>query len=146
MIPARALPGLILIGIAVTLCACSSGATTQAESGKGLDVPPLPPVLSAIGPSAVGVASWYKFGPDLRRTCTGQPLLNDQLSAASPTLPMGTWARVALLHGDRSVVVRVNDCMPPGHRIIDVSEAAARDLGLLTCGVAFVRVTPVAPQ
>jgi rare lipoprotein A len=104
--------------------------------------PVLPAV--AIGPSVVGMASWYRRGPRLVRTCTGEPLLNDRLSAASPVLPMGTRVRVTRLDGDRSVVVRVNDCMPRGRRMIDLSEEAARELGLLQCGVALVRITPVA--
>lgn len=59
---------------------------------------------------------------------------------------MGTVVRVALLHEDRSVIVRIDDCMPRGHRIIDLSVEAARELGLLERGVALVRVTPVAWQ
>lgn len=59
---------------------------------------------------------------------------------------MGTEVRVTLLHEDRSVIVRVDDCMPRGRRIIDLSVEAARELGLLQCGIAWVRVTPVASR
>ena len=150
---ARVAPGLVLMGLAITLAACSSGpvhddaVARAALMGLAPDDPaPSPQVLPAIavGPSAVGMASWYRRGPSLQRTCTGEPLLDDRLSAASPVLPMGTKVRVTLLNGDRSVIVRVNDCMPRGRRLIDLSVAAARELGLLQCGVAMVRVTPVA--
>lgn len=95
-------------------------------------------------PSHVGLASWYAAGPHLRRTCTGEPLINGHLTAASAVLPAGTWARVALVDGERSVIVRVNDCMPHEKRIIDLSVAAARKLGIIERGTALVRVTPIA--
>jgi rare lipoprotein A len=57
---------------------------------------------------------------------------------------MGTTIRVTLLRETRSVIVLVNDCMPRGDRVIDLSEEAAKhQLGLLNMGVARVRVTPV---
>jgi peptidoglycan lytic transglycosylase len=142
---------LLVIGFA--LAACSSNAEHVDAAARGTpfglasDDPTSSSEISgvvAIGPSVVGFASWYRRGPNLRRTCTGRSLSDSGLLAASPTLPMGTQVRVALLHAARSVIVRVDDCMPPGHRVIDLSEAAARELGLLQRGVALVRVTPVA--
>jgi rare lipoprotein A len=56
---------------------------------------------------------------------------------------MGTTIRVTLLRENRSVIVLVNDCMPRGDRVIDLSEEAAKQLGLLNMGIARVRVTPV---
>lgn len=58
-------------------------------------------------------------------------------------LPMGTMVRVSMLDNSRSVVVRVNDRMPHNHRLIDLSEAAAKELGLIGSGVATVTVTPI---
>jgi len=58
-------------------------------------------------------------------------------------LPVGTKVRISRLNDDRSVVVLVNDCMPHGHRIIDLSEAAASEIGLVSSGVAMVSVTPL---
>lgn len=43
----------------------------------------------------------------------------------------------------RSVVVKVNDCMPHNGRLLDLSEGAARDLGMISQGIAQVSVTPV---
>jgi rare lipoprotein A len=101
------------------------------------------PSFQVSGPSVTGYASWYRRSAALNRTCTGQRLNNNALSAASPTLPMGTTVRVTLLRENRSVIVRVNDCMPRGDRVIDLSEEAAKQLGLLNMGIARVRVTPV---
>jgi len=102
-----------------------------------------PPQLVAAEPSETGTASWYRTGWRLHRTYSGQLLNNNALTAASSVLPMGTLVRVDLLDDDRSVVVRVNDRMPRNHRLIDLSEIAARELGLMGCGVATVTVTPI---
>jgi rare lipoprotein A len=104
---------------------------------------PAAPQLVDVAPAAVGVASWYRVGRGLHRTCSGQMLDNNALTAASPTLPMGTMVRVTRMDGGGSVLLLVNDRMPREHRILDVTEVAARDLGLLGSGVAQVSVTPV---
>jgi rare lipoprotein A len=57
---------------------------------------------------------------------------------------LGAQVRVTDVDDGASIVVRVNDCMPHGHRLIDLSEAAARQLGLVRSGVAEVRVTRLA--
>ena len=95
-------------------------------------------------PSVTGTASWYQSSRQLQRTASGQMLNNNALTAASPTLPMGTKVRVKRLNGGQSVVLVVNDRMPPNHRLIDVSATAAKKLGLKKTGVAKVTVTPVA--
>jgi rare lipoprotein A len=65
-----------------------------------------------------------------------------QLTAASRTLPLGTYARVTNVENGQSVIVRVNDRGPyVRRRGIDLSEAAAGRLGLVHEGVARVRVT-----
>jgi rare lipoprotein A len=107
-----------------------------------LPAPPLPAFVSA-GPEMSGTASWYRPGPGLHRTCTGETFTRDEMTAASHSFPIGTRLRVALLHQSRSIVVRVNDCMPHGHRILDLSEAAAEQLGLVNMGIARVSVTLV---
>jgi len=89
------------------------------------------PALVAVGPTSVGLASWYRSGRGLHRTCSGELLDNDALTAASPALPIGTTVQVARLDGSASVVLTVNDRMPRGHRILDVTELVARKLGFL---------------
>ncbi|MGH7072326.1 MAG: septal ring lytic transglycosylase RlpA family protein [Acetobacteraceae bacterium] len=150
---AWATPALVLMLIVVSLAACGSGAAHDNAVARGIPVAPAPdgrphlphvPSTIAAGPSVVGIASWYRRGPHLIRTCAGKLLSDDELVAASPTLPVGMEVRVTLLDAGRSVIVRVDDCMPRGHRVIDLSVEAARQLGLLHRGVALVRVTPVA--
>lgn len=153
----RAAPSarLAIVSLAAALAACSTGmkpdrgplAAATTFTTQPPATPRKPHASSAYRPAGrpmVGVASWYQRGPHLRRTCSGEPLQNDRLTAASPNLPVGTRARVSLVHGNRAVVVKVNDCMPPGdHRIIDLSVAAARRLRIIRQGVAKVRVTPI---
>lgn len=106
--------------------------------------PPAAPELLATGPAVNGTASWYGVGAGLHRTCSGQVFNGTTMTAASHSIPLGTQVRVALL-GDasHSIVVRVNDCMPREGRILDLSRAAAVELGILDAGVAEVSVTPV---
>jgi len=106
-----------------------------------------PPVVARFVPEGaplVGVASWYRPGRGLHRTCTGEAFTGQGFTAASPFLPLGAQVRVTDVDDGASIVVRVNDCMPHGHRLIDLSEAAARQLGLVRSGVAEVRVTRLA--
>lgn len=107
--------------------------------------PPAPPAPALVdaGPEIFGTASWYRPGPGLRRTCTGETFTASGMTAASHSIPLGTQVRVALLDDSRSIVVRVNDCMPRGRRILDLSEGAAAQLGLVNMGIARVTVTPV---
>ena len=104
---------------------------------------PVPDAIADATPAVTGVASWYRTGWHLHRTYSGAILNNNALTAASSVLPMGTKVRVERIDEDRSVVVVVNDRMPPNHRVIDLSEIAAKDLGLMGCGVATVTVTPI---
>jgi rare lipoprotein A len=103
------------------------------------------PQTNQTTPSVTGTAAWYQSSGQPQRTASGQMLNNNALTAASSTVPMGTKVRVARPGGGQAVVVTVNDRMPPNHRVIDVSAAAANRLGLKKPGVATVTVTPVAP-
>ncbi len=87
----------------------------------------------------VGHASWYALHS---RTASGEQMDPSAMTAAHPSLPFGTKVLVENLSNGRSVVVRVNDRGPfVGGRIIDVSKAAASNLGMLGSGTAQVRVT-----
>lgn len=90
----------------------------------------------------VGVASWYGLDFHGRRTANGEVYDMDSLSAAHPTLPLPTYAKVRNLENGREVVVRINDRGPYAHgREIDVSKRAAEMLGFRTKGTARVEVT-----
>jgi rare lipoprotein A (peptidoglycan hydrolase) len=88
-----------------------------------------------------GDASWYGPGLYGRKTASGEVLRPGTLTAAHRTLPFGTCLRVTNLENGRVVEVRVNDRGPyAAGRIIDVSEAAARALGMRGQGVTRVRL------
>jgi len=87
-----------------------------------------------------GPASYYGRGFAGRRTASGERFDPRAMTAASPSLPFGTRVRVTRSSGE-SVTVRINDrCGCPGGRIIDLSEGAARKIGMLKAGVVHVRV------
>lgn len=90
----------------------------------------------------VGHASWYGDLFHGRYTANGEIYDMDRLSAAHPTLPLPSYARVSNLNNGRSIVVRVNDRGPfSNDRIIDLSRASAEVLGFRRKGTAVVRVT-----
>ena len=88
-----------------------------------------------------GVASYYADSLDGNSTASGEPYDKDAMTAAHRTLPFGTVVRVVNLDNDRQVVVTINDRGPHvKNRIIDLSGAAAAELGLLDAGTARVRL------
>jgi rare lipoprotein A len=88
-----------------------------------------------------GIASWYGPGFHGGSTANGETFDADELTAAHPTLPLPSIVRVTNLANRRQLDVRVNDRGPfVGDRIIDVSQAAARQLGFERRGTARVRV------
>ncbi|UFX41731.1 septal ring lytic transglycosylase RlpA family protein [Bradyrhizobium sp. 41S5] len=90
---------------------------------------------------AEGLASWYGDDFHGRLTANGEVFDMGSLTAAHPTLPMPSYARVTNLSNGRSLVVRVNDRGPyHGNRLIDVSNKAAELLDFKGNGVARVRV------
>ncbi len=93
------------------------------------------------GTLETGEASWYGRAHQGRRTASGEPYDMYALTAAHPSLPLGTRLRVTNLRNGRSVDVRVNDRGPVAHgRIIDLSYAAAEVLGAIADGTIPVRV------
>ncbi|MBP1850134.1 rare lipoprotein A [Rhizobium halophytocola] len=93
-----------------------------------------------------GLASWYGDAFHGRKTANGEVYDQYYLSAASPTMPLPSYAQVTNLDNGSSVVVRVND-RGPFHRgrIMDVSEKTAELLDMKTIGTAHVRVKYVGP-
>src|SRR3982074_785546 len=88
-----------------------------------------------------GMASWYGDDFHGRLTANGEVFDMASLSAAHPTLPMPSYARVTNLSNGKSLIVRVNDRGPyHGNRLIDVSNKAAELLEFKGNGVARVRV------
>jgi rare lipoprotein A len=99
------------------------------------------PVAQPRRKSETGHASWY--GPRFhgRKTASGAIFDQNHYTAAHPNLPLGSRVRVVNLENQKSVDVEINDRGPyvPG-RIIDLSRAAARALGMIEDGITRVRI------
>jgi len=102
-------------------------------------------VLStAEGYDETGIASWYGTKFHGRKTSSGEPYDVYKISAAHKSLPLPTWVKVTNLENKRTLVVRVNDRGPfKEGRIIDLSYAAAVQLGVFPKGTAKVRVQAI---
>lgn len=91
----------------------------------------------------VGVASWYGGRRwQGRLTAAGVRYDERQLTAAHASLPLGSRVRVTVADSGRSVMVTINDRPGTRKRIIDLSRAAAEELGIVARGVARVTLTP----
>lgn len=102
---------------------------------------PYRPPEAPRGGVETGLASWY--GPRFHgRPTSNREIFNmNDMTAAHPTLPFGTFVTVTNLDNGRTAVVRINDRGPfVGGRIIDLSYAAARVLGMIGPGTARVRL------
>src|SRR2546426_4028160 len=100
--------------------------------------PAPPPITDGV---QVGVASWYGPGFHGNRSANGEIYDQYELTAAHPSLPLGTRVMVTNLENGRAVQVRINDRGPfIGGRAIDLSYAAARSIGMVGPGTARVRV------
>lgn len=129
--PRRPLPPVALLLLLLAAAACA---------GRR----PVPAGNVEPGWSQEGTASWY--GPRFhgRPTASGETFDMEAMTAAHPSLPLGTRIRVTVLETGRRTVLRVNDRGPfVDDRILDVSRAAARRLGFLEEGTARVRVEVV---
>lgn len=157
--------GLVVAGLCAALAACSGGSDSHDPNPQvyklGDDVPEGGGAYK-IGKAyqikgrwyrpkedrtyqSVGVASWYGEYFHGRKTANGEWYDMERLSAAHPTLPLPTYARVTNLENGRSVVVRVNDRGPFARdREIDMSFAAAKELGFVRAGTAKVHVKYIA--
>jgi rare lipoprotein A len=88
-----------------------------------------------------GLASWYGAKHHGKLTASGEVFNQEHFTAAHPTLPWGSRVKVINLDNGKSVDVRINDRGPfKKGRIIDVSRAAARALGMVGQGITRVRL------
>jgi rare lipoprotein A len=123
---------LSLVGI-LAACAPATGTFTPTANAQGLE--------------PEGRASWYGAEFAGRRTANGEIYDPSQLTAAHKTLPFGTFVRVTNPSSGQSVVVRINDRGPfkPG-RVIDVSRAAAEQIGMIGPGTLVVGLEIIPDQ
>ncbi|WP_411728047.1 septal ring lytic transglycosylase RlpA family protein [Methyloglobulus sp.] len=123
---------------ALAISGCSSehsrgqSKLTQQEKGSGITKPVH---------KEVGEASWYGPGFHGKETANGETFDQKEMTAAHPTLPMGTKAKVTNLDNGKKVEVRINDRGPYAeHRVIDLSSAAANKLDMKEDGTTQVKV------
>ncbi|WP_456414082.1 septal ring lytic transglycosylase RlpA family protein [Oceanithermus profundus] len=133
-------------GVSVEALRAANGLTDdRIHPGQVLVVPgPPPPPAAPLGYVEEGVASWY--GPNFhgRRTASGEVFDMYAYTAAHRTLPFGSVVRVTRLDTGARVTVRINDRGPfKKNRILDLSYAAAREIGLIRTGTARVRIEVV---
>jgi rare lipoprotein A len=137
--PARGRTHYLLVAAAAVV-AMTPGRLVQA------DAQPPAGLVDAIGHTLVtlaqeGVVSWYGAAFHNRQTASGETFDKGALTMAHRSLPFGTRVRVTNLTNGRSVVVRVNDRGPyVGHRIADLSQAAADEIGMMGRGIASARI------
>jgi rare lipoprotein A len=138
-------PLFLLLPVTLALAACAGppGGAPVAT----LAPPVLPREAPAVYPGTVpsflqvGTASWYGDRFRHKPTASGEPFDPTALTAAHRSLPLATIARVTNLNNGRHVLVRINDRGPyAGGRVIDLSRAAAKAIGMKQDGVAPVRI------
>ena len=138
--------GLLVIGLGAAQGPNSSEATSS--PGSLAQNTPKTRTQTAKNPAyQVGTASWYGEYFVGRPTASGEDFDMYDMTAAHPTLPLGTYVRVTNLRNGRAVVVKVNDRGPvvPG-RIIDLSYGAAQVLQFEQRGLQKVRLDLVKPR
>jgi rare lipoprotein A len=140
---AALLPALAALqGCAVPLVKAPEAAPQEAAQDEVV-----PATQADPEPFQRGIASWYGLPFHGRRTANGERFDMNALTAAHPSLPFGTRVKVRSLVNGREVIVRINDRGPfaPG-RVIDLSHAAARAIGLVGFGTKRVSLTLVEPD
>ena len=136
---------LLTLSLAVGLAGCSylEHPSPRALPRALRNIPTFPPPTT--GEVQTGLASWYGPGFHGKRTANGEIYDQHDLTAAHKTLPLGTRVMVTNEGTNQSIEVRINDRGPfVGNRIIDLSYAAARSIGVYEPGVAPVRVEVLA--
>lgn len=130
-------PGIVLIG-ALAISGCSSDRSSPPDEHK-------PKSSASTGKplhKEVGEASWYGPGFQGRKTASGETFDQKQMTAAHPSLPMGTKAIVTNLDNGKKVEVTINDRGPAAKedRAIDLSGGAANRLDMKNDGTAQVKI------
>jgi len=124
--------GRVLTFAAVILCGCAHKKHARI---------PVPPPAVQVGQTETGLASWYGHPYHGRQAANGEIYDMEKLTAAHRTLPFNTWVRVENLSNDKFVEVRITDRGPyVNGRILDLSRAAAVQLGMEHGGLAHVQV------
>jgi rare lipoprotein A len=135
---------LATVLMVVSLGAAQRPTNSESVNTRSKAIAVIPGKTTRTKPYQIGTASWYGSYFQGRATASGEPYDMYDLTAAHPTLPLGSWVRVTNLRNGRAVVVRINDRGPivPG-RIIDLSFNTARVLHFDSKGLQRVRLDVV---
>lgn len=122
----------VSITLLVLMSGCNQtdkGDTKSEDSAKGAEV------------KQQGAASWYGDDFQGKKTASGEIYNQNELTAASKTLPLGSTAKVTNPDTGKSVTVKINDRGPyVGDRVMDLSKAAADKIGIKNKGVSHVKI------
>jgi rare lipoprotein A len=121
--------------------AAASGAAFARTTARQPESPAAKDSSSWVSES--GTASYYGTGYHGHRSASGARYDQMALTAAHPWLPFGTKVRVTLAGTSRTVIVTITDRLYSGRRVVDLSVAAARQLGMISRGIAKVTLVPV---
>src|SRR5580692_9782388 len=142
--------GLMIAFLIVGLGAAQGPNNSEASSAQTRAVPAKPEHRNQTGKNQayqVGTASWYGEYFVGKPTASGEPYDMYDMTAASETIPLGTYVKVTNLHNGKAVVVRVNDRGPVVEgRIIDLSYGAASALQFANRGLQRVRLDLVSQK
>ena len=136
---------LVVFGIGGVMLPLLVPGCTTLNARKEMPLPSVPKEQAA-KPEApkveeVGNASWYGPAHDGKETASGETFDSNEMTAAHPTLPMGTKAVVTNMKTGKSVTVKITDRGPYAKgRKIDLSRAAAQQIGMEKKGVAKVKI------
>ena len=133
-------PRLWLAAISIIAGAC--GAQAKRPPGPQSSDPAAPASETRGWSGETGIASYYGRAQNSSVTASGAPFDEEALTAAHPWLPFGTRVRVTLPRTGKSVIVTINDRLPPSRRVVDLSVGAARYLGMIHQGIATVSLSP----
>jgi peptidoglycan lytic transglycosylase len=142
--------GLMIALLVVGLGAAQGPNNSEASSAQTRAVQAKPEIRNQTGknqPYQIGTASWYGDYFVGKPTASGEDFDMYDMTAAHPTLPLGSYVRVTNLRNGRVVIVKINDRGPvvPG-RIIDLSYGAAQVLQFEQRGLQRVRLDLVKPR
>ncbi|MBX7148245.1 septal ring lytic transglycosylase RlpA family protein [bacterium] len=125
---------LVILVVLISACSGYNGvrsANNESQKAGGADV------VNTL----FGRASWYGKGFHGRRTANGERYNMYAHTAAHKTLPFGTYVRVTNLVNDKTTLVRINDRGPfVKGRVLDLSLAAAKDVGIYQTGVGEIKL------
>jgi len=129
---------------AALLLTLALGNAVAQEKAKDAAPAPAPAAAAPSGDVQTGLAAYYTDLLNGHRTASGRPYNRNAMTTAHQTLPFGTKVKVTNVKTNKSVVLTVNDRGPTqAGRIVDVSHAAAQQLGMLRAGLTEVQVEVV---